>query len=300
MRLLILITSFIIFQIQLLQAQELNCNVTVLTPQLANTQQSLFETFETTVEEFLNSRKWTNDEFQFNERIEVSIQVTIQEEISQTQFRGSMQVQSSRPVYNSDYKTPLFFVNDNDFQFTFLENTLIQFSIDQHRDNLSSVLAYYAYMILGMDYDSFSPQGGTPYYLKAQQVVNNAQNASEPGWRSSESGQRNRFWLVENALTQTFAPLRNCVYTYHRQGFDLLFDDMETGRKNIGDALIELRRVHQVKPSSYNMQLFFYPKVDEIIKLFSPASEEEKARVINVLRLVDPGNVQQYERILNG
>ena len=101
-------------------------------------------------------------------------------------------------------------------------------------------------------------------------------------------------------LTQTFAPLRNCVYQYHRQGFDLLFNDMETGRKNIGDALIELRRVHQVKPSSYNMQLFLYPKVEELINIFKPAPEEEKTRVYNVLKLVDPGNIQQYERMMNG
>lgn len=288
-----------LFAFGAIQAQELNCNVTVLTPQLQTTQQRVFETFEQTIEDFLNNRKWTTDEFKIEERIEVNIQITVMEEISQTQFKGSIQVQSSRPVYNSDYKSPLFFVNDNDFQFTFLENTLIQFSQDQHRDNLSSVLAFYAYMIIGMDYDSFSPNGGTQWYLKAQQIVNNAQNAGEPGWKSSE-GQRNRFWIVENILTQTFSPLRNCLYQYHRKGFDLLFDDMETGRKNIADALIELRRVHQIKPSSYSMQIFLYPKVDEIVNLFTPAPEEEKSRLLNVLRLIDPGNIQDYERMMNG
>ena len=280
-------------------SQELNCNISILTPQLQSADPRLFEVLELAAEEFMNDRKWTNDDFSLEERIEVSIQITIMEELSLTSFKGSIQVQSSRPVYNSDYKTPLFFANDNDFQITFLENTLIQFSLDQHRDNLSSVLAYYAYMILGMDYDSFSPKGGTAYYLKAQQIVNNAQNAGEAGWRSSE-GQRNRFWLVENILNQTFAPLRDCVYTYHRRGFDLLFEDMETGRKNIADALIELRKIHQIKPSSYNMQLFFYPKVEELINLFAPTPVDEKTRVYNLLRLVDPGNIQGYERIMNG
>ncbi len=280
-------------------AQELNCNITILTPQLQSAQQKVFETLELTAEEFLNNRKWTNDDFSLEERIEVNIQITVLEELSITTFKGSIQVQSSRPVYNSDYKTPLFFVNDNDFQFSFLENTIVQFSPDQHRDNLSSVLAYYAYMIIGMDYDSFSPKGGTPYYLKAQQIVNNAQNAGELGWRSSE-GQRNRFWIVENILNQTFSPLRDCFYTYHRQGFDLLFDDPETARLNIAESLLALRRIHQIKPSSYNMQIFFYPKVDEIISLFTPVPPEEKTRVYNLLRLVDPGNIQDYERMMNG
>jgi len=280
-------------------AQELNCNITILTPQLQSAQQKVFETLELTAEEFLNNRKWTNDDFSFEERIEVNMQITVLEELSITTFKGSIQVQSSRPVYNSDYKTPLFFVNDNDFQFNFLENTIVQFSLDQHRDNLSSVLAYYAYMIIGMDYDSFSPKGGTPYYLKAQQIVNNAQNAGELGWRSSE-GQRNRFWIVENILNQTFAPLRDCFYSYHRQGFDLLFDDPETARLNISESLLALRRIHQIKPSSYNMQIFFYPKVDELINLFTPAPVEEKTRVYNLLRLVDPGNIQDYEKMMNG
>lgn len=280
-------------------AQELNCNITILTPQLQSAQQKVFETLELTAEEFLNNRKWTNDDFSLEERIEVNIQITVLEELSITTFKGSIQVQSSRPVYNSDYKTPLFFVNDNDFQFSFLENTIVQFSPDQHRDNLSSVLAYYAYMIIGMDYDSFSPKGGTPYYLKAQQIVNNAQNAGEAGWRSSE-GQRNRFWIVENILNQTFSPLRDCFYNYHRQGFDLLFDDPETARLNIAESLLALRRIHQIKPSSYNMQIFFYPKVDEIISLFKPVPAEEKTRVYNLLRLVDPGNIQDYEKMMNG
>lgn len=280
-----------------LEAQELNCTVNILTPQIQGTQTRVYESLETTIAEFLNGRKWTEDEFEIHERIEVTIQITISDVVSLTQFGGTIQIQSSRPTYNSDYKTPLFFVNDSDFDITFLENSLIQFSPDKHRDNLSSVLAYYAYMIIGMDYDSFSLNGGTDYYLKAQQIVANAQMAAESGWKSGE-GQKNRYWLVENMLSQSFAPLRKCVYNYHRLGFDKLYSNMEEGRLAIADALLELRRVHQIRPSSYNLQVFFYPKVDEIISLFKPASEEEKTRVYNVLKLVDPGNIQDYERIM--
>jgi hypothetical protein len=148
-----------------------------------------------------------------------------------------------------------------------------------------------------MDYDSYSLNGGTDYYLKAQQIVANAQMAAESGWKSGE-GQKNRYWLVENILSQSFAPLRKCIYNYHRLGFDKLYTNIEEGRLVIADALLELRRVHQIRPSSYNLQVFFYPKVDEIINLFKPASEEEKTRVYNVLKLVDPGNIQDYERIM--
>jgi hypothetical protein len=278
-------------------AQELNCDVSVLSPQIQGTQTRVYESLEVVAEDFLNGRKWTDDEFLVHERIDVTIQITINEMSGLTSFSGSIQIQSSRPVYNSDYKSPVFFVNDQDFQFTFLENSLIQFSLDQHRDNLSSVLAYYAYMIIATDYDTFSPNGGTPYFLKAQQIVANAQNAGERGWRSGE-GQTNRYWLVENILSQSFAPLRQCLYDYHRNGFDKLYDNLVEGRKVIGDALLELRRVHQIRPSSYNLQNFFYPKLDELVNLFKPAPLEEKTRVYDVLKLVDPGNIQRYEGMM--
>lgn len=277
-------------------AQELNCAVSVIAPQINNIEQSRFDNLENVVEEFLNGRKWTNDNFEFEERIECSIQITINEAPSQTSFSGSIQIQSSRPVYDSDYKTPVFFVNDNEFTFTFLENTLVQFSIDQHRDNLSSVLAYYAYMMIGMDYDSFEMEGGTEYFLKAQTIVANAQNTADSGWKASQ-GQKNRYWLVENILSQTFRPLRQCVYNYHRLGFDKLYTDLEGSRKVIADALIELRNVHKVRPSSYNIQLFFFAKSDEIVNLFRLAPEAEKERILPILKQLDPGNIQKYENM---
>jgi hypothetical protein len=279
-------------------AQELNCVVSVIAPQINNIEQSRFDNLENVVEEFLNGRKWTNDNFEFDERIECSIQITINEAPSQTSFRGSIQIQSSRTIYDSDYKTPVFFANDNEFNFAFLENTLVQFSIDQHRDNLSSVLAYYAYMMIGMDYDSFQMEGGTEFFLKGQTIVANAQNAGEPGWKASQ-GQKNRFWLVENILSQTFRPLRQCIYNYHRLGFDKLYTDLEGSRKLIADSIIELRNVHKVRPSSYNIQLFFFAKSDEIVNLFRLAPEAEKERLLPILKQLDPGNIQKYENMMS-
>ena len=279
------------------QAQELNCEVNIEAPQVNNVDPSRFQTLEEVVRDFMNSRKWTNDYFEFDERIECNMLITINSARDQNSFSATLQVQSSRPVYNTDYKTPVLTVNDGDFDFTFLDNAMVNFSIDQHRDNLSSVLAYYAYMIIGMDYDSFSPEGGTEYFLKAQTIVANAQNSGAAGWKASE-GQRNRYWLVENILSQTFRPLRACLYDYHRKGFDKLYDNAEESRKAISDALIEMRNIHRIKPSSYNVQLFFAAKNAEIIQLFEAAPEPEIQRILPILKELDPGNIQRYQNAL--
>jgi hypothetical protein len=277
--------------------QELNCQVSVISPQIANVENTIFESLEDAIQEFMNGRRWTNDDFRLEERIECTMQITISEAPSPTSFKGTLQVQSSRPVYNSDYKTPILLVNDGDFEITWDGSSTIQFSLDQHRDNLSSILAYYAYMILGMDYDSMALEGGTDHYLKAQTVVANAQSAGNLGWKASQ-GQQNRYWLVENMLSQTFRPVRNCLYNYHRMGLDRLYDDLERGRLTMADALIELRNTHRIRPSSYNLQLFFLAKVDEILKVFGPAPEPERARLLPVLKQMDPGNINKYDNAL--
>lgn len=279
------------------QAQELQCEVSVIAPQVANVESSIFESLEESVREFMNGRRWTNDDFLFEERIECTMQITVSEAASPTNFKGTIQVQSSRPVFNSDYKTPMLLVIDGDFEFRWDGSSAIQFSLDQYRDNLSSVLAYYAYMILGMDYDSMALEGGTPHYLKAQTIVANAQNSGRSGWKAGQS-QQNRYWLVENMLSQTFRPVRNCLYYYHRKGWDQIHDDLESARLTMADALIEMRQTHRIRPSSYNLQLFFLAKNDEILKLFGPAPTPERTRLLPVLKQMDPGNISKYDQAL--
>ncbi len=278
-------------------AQELNCTVTVIAPQIGNVDASRFEALEDGIREFINGRRWTNDNFDFEERIECAIQITINEAIGTSVFKGSMQVQSSRHVYNSDYNRAVLLVNDGDIQFEWLDNSNILFSPGQHRDNLSSLLAYYAYMILGMDYDTFSPEGGTPHFLQAQSIVANAQNASERGWRSSQ-GKQNRYWLVENHLSQTFRPVRNCLYNYHRKGLDVLFSDVEGARLTMAEALIDMRSTNRIRPGSYNIQIFFSAKSDEILNVFEPAPDAERTRLLPILKQLDPGNIQSYDQRL--
>ena len=278
-------------------AQELNCTVTVIAPQISNVDASRFDALEESIREFMNGRRWTNDNFEFEERIECTMQLTINEAVGSTVFKGSMQVQSSRPVFNSDYRTAVMLVNDADIQFEWLDNSQILFNPGQHRENLSSLLAYYAYMILGMDYDTFSLEGGTPHFLQAQTIVANAQNAGERGWKASQSKQ-NRYWLVENHLSQTFRPVRNCLYNYHRKGLDLLFDDVEGARLTMAEALIDMRSTNRIRPGSYNIQVFFLAKSDEIINVFGPAPDAEKARLLPILKQLDPGNISSYDERL--
>jgi hypothetical protein len=279
-------------------AQELNATVNVLIPQQVISPPEFFNTMKSTITEFLNGRKWSKDTWQNNERIQCTFQITIEQQVDNRSFKGSLQVTSSRPVYNSDYKTSLLNINDRDFEFVFQENTMIQWSNDQHRDNLSSVLAFYANLILAMDYDSFAMEGGTDHYLTCQAIINNAQNAAEPGWRSNEKGRQNRFWLIENILSQSFKPIREFLYNYHRKGLDKLYLDQAAAIAAMSAAIDGLNDVHRIKPSSYNMQVLFYAKSDEIVNIYKPRTIDDKKQVVENCKLLDPGNISKYERIL--
>lgn len=296
-RIVILILGIILYSVTA-GAQELNATVNVLIPQQVISPPEFFNTMKSTITEFLNGRKWSKDTWQNSERVQCTFQITIEQQVDNRSFKGSLQVTSSRPVYNSDYKTSILNINDRDFEFVFQENTMIQWSNDQHRDNLSSVLAFYANLILAMDYDSFAMEGGTDHYLTCQAIINNAQNAAEPGWRSNEKGRQNRFWLIENILSQSFKPIREFLYNYHRKGLDKLYLDQAAAIEAMTAAIDGLNDVHRIKPSSYNMQVLFYAKSDEIVNIYKPRAMDEKKTVAENCKLLDPGNISKYERIL--
>ena len=294
----LVIILFLAFASFLVKAQELNATVNVLIPQQVSSPPELFNTMKSNITEFLNGRKWSKDTWQNSERIQCTFQITIEQQVDNRSFKGSLQVTSSRPVYNSEYKTSVLNINDRDFEFQFQENTMIQWSNDQHRDNLSSVLAFYANLILAMDYDTFAMEGGTDYYLMCQTIINNAQNAPESGWRSTEKGRQNRFWYIENILSQTFKPIREMSYNYHRKGLDKLSIDQQAGVDMMTTALMGLKDVHRIKPSSYNMQVLFYAKADEIVNIYTPRSMEERQAISELCKLIDPGNITKYEKIV--
>lgn len=280
-------------------AQQLNCTVSVISPQVQNTERRIFETLQTDIREFMNSRQWTTDNFILEERIECSILITISERIGNDRFRGTLQVQSSRPAYMTSYNSTMLNVNDQDFTFSYLENQPIQFQENQHSDNLSSVLAFYANMILGMDYDSFSPKGGEPFYQKALQIVNNAQNEPERGWKAFE-GSRNRYWLIENTLNARYEEFRQVIYDYHRKGLDVMYSDVEGGRRVITECIPKLKRIRLDQPNSYLLTVFFTAKTDELINIYKEAFPDVKQRVANDLKEMDPANANRYSEIIKG
>jgi hypothetical protein len=279
-------------------AQELTCQVQVLSPQIQGTNEKrIFENLQKAIFEFMNNTKWTNDVFSTEERIVCTMVLTVQEKIGTDQYKGNLSIISQRPVYKSSYpQCNLINYNDPDVQFTYIEFQPLDFSMNNHISNLTSTLAYYAYVILALDYDSFSLNGGTPFWQKAQTIVSNAQNAPEKGWRSAEST-KNRYWMVDNMLHPMFAPMRECMYKYHRLGFDVMYNDVSGGRAAVMEALLGLEKIHEQRSLSWPMQLFFNAKKDEIVKLFSGGLVEEKSKIVPVLQRIDPGNGIHYQKI---
>lgn len=283
-----------------LQAQELNCQVTVNFSKIGGADQQFYQSMENTIREFVNTRKWTNDVFQEQERIVSSITIMLDERVSTNLFKATVQIQSSRPVYNSGYNSILLNHTDPDWTFEFVEFQPLEFNENTHLNNLSSLLAYYVYIILGFDYDSFSMLGGTEHFQRAQQIVINAQNAPEPGWRQNQ-GLRNRFWLSENLLNQSFKPFREGLYVYHRQGLDVMSkpDNMIEARKKTTEALTKMHQVHRSKPGSMLQQVYLAGKISEVVGIYSKAQPAEKSNVVTMLTDIDPSNLLQYQKINN-
>ena len=281
-----------------INAQELNCQVQVLSQQIAGTDKSAFDALQTAIFEFMNNRKWTNESFKLEERIDCSILINLTEKISSEEYKGTFQVQSRRPIYKSSYNSVLLNFNDQDFQFKYVANQPLEFTESSFTNNLTAVLGFYAYMIIGLDYDSFALNGGTPYLQKALAISNQAQDASEPGWKAFESN-KNRYWMINNLMDASFVPLRECYYNYHRKGLDLMVDNKEGGRTAIAESIEELKKVHAAKPLSFNLQIFFNAKSDEVINIFSGAFTDEKAKIVNTLNEIDPTNANKYAKINN-
>jgi hypothetical protein len=277
-------------------SQELRCNVTVSATKIKGANQNLFRTMQADLYEFMNNRKWTDNVFTYDEKIQCNILIRLDEQMSADEFTGTIQVQLTRPVFNSSYESTVLNIKDNDFRCRYVEFQPLEFNETSNRDNLTNIMAFYAYVILGFDYDTFSLEGGTPYFEKAQAIVNNSQNAVEKGWKAFES-ERNRYWLIENILNKSYSSFRHCMYVYHRDGLDLMADKTEEGRANIANALRDIQTVFRRRPSVYILQMFFDSKADELVNIFSKSYPDERTRVLAILNEVDPSNGSKYKKI---
>jgi len=276
--------------------QEISCNVSVSASNIEGSSDQIFKSMQRDIYEFLNNRKWTENVFSNQERIECNLFIQLTQQISADEFKGTIQVQARRPVFNSSYSTPVLNIKDEDFHVRYIEFQAMDFDETSNADNLTNILAYYVYMILGYDYDTFSPQGGTLYFQKAQNIVNQSQNADEKGWKSYEKD-HNRYWLVNNILNKNYSEFRDFLYTYHRKGLDLLADKTIEGRANIADGLKAIQKIHQKQSSLYLLQSFFDAKSDELVNIFSEGTPQEKSMAIRILTNVNPSNSGKYEKI---
>ena len=283
-------------------AQELRCNVNINTARIQGTNKTVFTTLQMALYEFMNNTKWTNNVYTEEERIECSVFITINEQSGSSRFSGTLQIQAKRPVYGTSYHAITLNFLDEDFTFDYIEFDRLEFDLSSFRSNLTSVMAFYAYLILGIDYDTFSLKGGADYLKSAQQIVVNAQNDVSLGWKPYEKAtRRNRYWIVENMLNSNYGLIRSAYYKYHRLGLDKMSDQIIEGRNQIMQALLDIQKVCREKPDPYlfYVKMFFDAKADEIANIFEGATPAEKTRVMQVLQEIDNSNSRKYSKIGN-
>lgn len=291
---------FLVFLPGIISAQELNCNIQVSAQRIQGSNRQVFESMQHDLYEFMNNTVWTNYVFSYAERIDCNILINLTDQLSADEFKGTIQVQLSRPVFNTTYKSTMLNFVDNNFQFKYVEFQPLVFDPNSYTSSLVSVLAYYTYMILGFDYDSFSPLGGTEFFQIAEKIVTNAQNAPEPGWKPYDgSRNKNRYWLVKNCLNKEYEGVRQFIYEYNINGLDKLESKAPEARTDIAESLKLVQEVYRKKPDPfmYLVQIIMDAKSDELINIFSPAFPEEKGRVVEILTEIDPANKAKYEKI---
>ena len=278
--------------------QELNCKVQVVSQRATTTDPQVFKTLETAIFEFMNSRKWTNDNFSSNERIECSIMLNITDDDGTGSFIATATIQSSRPVYNASYNSVLLNISDPSWSFQYVQFQPLQYNDNVFQYNLTSLLAYYAYVIIGLDYDSYSLKGGSPYFQLAQQVLNTVPQSGNDskGW-TSQGELRNRYWLIENILNNKYSEFRQVNYDYHRLGMDKMYEDARAARLIVSNSIKTLETTASSNPNSMILQQFFAAKSTELINIYSKAAPQEKAEMVNLLTKLDPVNGQKYSTI---
>ena len=283
-------------------AQELKANITVVSSQVGNNvNQNVFRTLQSALNTFINTRKWTGDNFATNERIECNFLLNLQSTGDLNVYNASLTIQAARPVFNSSYLSPIINFKDDNIIFKYIEFQQLEFNenrvsgSDALVSNLTAIFAYYANMVLAFDYASFSPRGGDPYFQKAQNVVNNAPDGRGiSGWKAFD-GVRNRYWLVENMLNSRYTIMHDVYYNYYRMGMDKLYEDENAARAEVMNVLNLLSNFITDNPNKMISQFFFQGKSTELIKLFSKAPQQDKARASEILQRLDLTNAAKYK-----
>jgi hypothetical protein len=283
------------------RAQELLCEVVVNSDQMQQTSdKQVFTAMQREINEFMNNRRWTNESYKVEERIKCKLFITLKPESpGNGSYLANVQIVSSRPVYGTDYETTVLSFVDKDWAFQYNDAIPLQFSPNSFTSHLSSLLTFYAYVIIGMDNDSFAPKGGSAAYDRAVQEMNNvvSQGQANPGWKAFEDT-RNRYWLVTNLQDPQMDQVRTALYNYHRLGLDLMASNPEEARKGALEALKNIQKVNQTRPGAAVTRSFFDAKATEIVQFLKGAQPAEKQAAYTVLSEVDPTNIPRYQAML--
>ena len=293
------IVAVCMFLTNIVAAQEMKCDIRINSNQVAGSDKTVFQNLQTALYEFVNNTKWTNINFKTNEKIECSIAITIKERTDSNTFSGELNMALRRPCYKASYTTPMLNYVDSKFTFEYTDGQPLDFSLNTHISDLTSTIAFYVYMFLGIDFDSFSLNGGMPYFEAAQQIVDNAQSSSQIGWKAFD-GNKNRYWMAENMTNNSYAPLHQFLYDYHRLGLDVMSEKPDQGRESILSSLQLLQGVYSSYPSCFFLQLIIEAKRDEIVNVFSQGSQKEKLEASNIMKQIDPAKSSLYDKILQG
>jgi hypothetical protein len=267
--------------------------------QVQITDKTIFRNLEQRLQEFINNTKWTNEQIVNQERIELNIEIIVSNYDQNTyEFAASAIIQSRRPVFGSNYNTTLFSFNDENWDFKYQEQDRLEYQEGQYLGDLSALMSFYAYYVLALDFDSFSLEGGTPYFNKAFQIANLAQQSSgRAGWKPFEKTVRTRYNLIDNILNERFRPLRNAYYLYHRKALDQFAKDPFAARKQIMASLEQVKKVFKISPNTVMLLVFFEAKSDELVNIFKGAEDIEKPKAIELLSEINIANISKYEKI---
>src|SRR5687768_4813466 len=279
-------------------AQELSCNVTINATQITTSDRGIFRDMETAIEQFLNSRKWSNDAYKIHEKINCNMLITITKMPAIGSFSATVQIQAARPVYNTNYSSLIFNFADRDWEFEYIESLPLEYNDNTYTSNLTSMLALYAYIILGIDADTFSELGGTTLFQRAMTVVNNAQQSARPGWQSIGSNNRSRYWIVENYNNPQMVDLRKSVYSYHRLALDTFDQDPDKSRKIILDGLKDVKKVRDINPNAILVVSFLDAKSKELANIFSSGNIQIRREAYDIVIAIDPSNVSTYDKMI--
>lgn len=279
-------------------SQELNCTVTLNADKIRGSNKSVFKTLQNSISEYLNTTKWTNRLVKSNEKIQCAISIFILEEPQTNEYKGNIQILVNRPVYNSTYQTSIFNFKDDNLAFNYKEFDPLRYNENSFDSNLTSILTFYAYTMLGIDADTFSPKGGEVFYKQAENVINISQQSGYLGWNKID-GNGSRYELNENLLSPVYVEFRSALYQYHRDGLDIMYTSSEAGKKAIANAILRLQKIYDARPNAFILRVFTDTKADEIVTIFSEGPTFDVTPLRDVLLKISPYNNSKWKNIKN-